>query len=795
MQGDGKSSCPRLFTASRNDARRATGAVLLAAGGIFVIQPVVADVGTEPETLEMVVVTARKREENLQQIPMAITALPKDLIEDGNFDELNEYMALVPNVSFKNDQFTSSDISIRGSSRNSNAEDPGVAVYRDGVYVGGLLTNTSTFYDVDRVEILRGPQAGLYGRNAVGGAVNIYTTKPSFDGVKGYAEGKFGNLEHGELKGAINFPLIANQLAVRISGQWVDQPRGFQRIVNLHEYADSYRNTSFRARVLFTPVDDLEFLTTVEHFKSNGAPGGMLLTAPFGSPFTIGGLTFPPTNGSTLQNMMQDRPFVQNADQTQAIQEVDWKVGPGTLTGVAGRRSTHFFNSADNDGTILDLSSVVNDDAQQSTYAEVHYASDNLRGLHIVGGANYLEESLTLNQEYTSGGLFNTDLASWFTTGQATANNFGIPVGTPISAFGFTPLGNSGGWQGYLGDSFPVRTVNEQHLKSMALFTELSYELTPALELWTNLRYTHDTKHISLAQNFDTTFFTPCPVACVQVFDALVTNGVSPVIALNTPATFTRFSPGGGVNYTFDDDMLMYAKVVTGFKAGGFNPLASSAALVPFGEETTISYELGVKTSWLQKRMTFNTAVFYQQRNHAVVMVPDPLFSSIGVSVGVNAGKINNRGVEAEFSVKPLKRLDITLVGGYLDSKFGQFVSNGVNYSGNQVPQTFKYTFTGIVRYTVPLTAALDGFGYVSYTNAWDGFTNADNARPLTLPLSIDLRAGLKGGSWKAIGYVDNLTDHRYAPYESYTPGAPETTHVGTISPGRTYGVQLSYEF
>ena len=136
------------------------GSVCFASFSAVAAVAAAADPGTT--SVDTVVVTARKRVEDVQKVPIAITVVQRTVLKDGKLNELSEILNLVPNVSFKNDQFTSSDISIRGSSRNLNAEEPGVGIVRDGVYIGGLLTNTSTLYDLDRVEVLGVPQAGLY---------------------------------------------------------------------------------------------------------------------------------------------------------------------------------------------------------------------------------------------------------------------------------------------------------------------------------------------------------------------------------------------------------------------------------------------------------------------------------------------------------------------------------------------------------------------------------------------------------------------------------------------------------
>jgi len=743
-------------------------------------------------TVEEIIITARKRSESVQDVPIAVTALSQSLVKDGNFDEITEFLELVPNVKFKPDDFLSADISIRGSSRNTNAEDPGVGINRDGVYIGGLLTSFSNFYDIGRVEILRGPQAGLYGRNAVGGALNVFMERPDHEEVNGYVDVQYGNKERLELRAAVNVPLVDDKLSVRLSGLYIDHNEGFQYIRNLDQYADAFENKSGRVRILYTPTDNLEFLTTVEYFKTDGNPTGLLFNGPNGVDRMVGPFLYTASTPDDLDNIERNIPLLQESEQVQLIQQMDWDMEYGTLTGILAYRDTTTTTSTDNDGTNFDIDRFGMDAGQDSLFAEVRLSSEDFDGFRFTVGATYLDEDLKLNQQYTSGGLFGTDLAAWYTTGLVTDNPFGIPVGTPIEAFGLTNLGDSGGWTGEIGDSFPVTSINEQTLKSFAAFVEANYQISDELEIWGNLRYTRDKKTINFGQGFGNDAF-PCPIACGEIFTTFF--GLDPVIADVGADTFTNVSPGGGINYQVNDDTLLYAKVVTGFKAGGFNNLAGKAENLPFDSEKTIAYEIGSKVQAWDNKLTVNAAAFYQKRTDAIVSIIDPDLPI--VSLGVNAGSIINKGFEVDTRILPTEELEIMLVGGYLDSEFSDFITGGEDFSGQIVPQTFKYSFSGVVRYTRPITDDYDVFGYISYSNAWDGFTNNSNLRKLASPETLDIRLGIKGEDWKVVGYVDNLTDNQYSPFEDDSPldDAPDGDHNGTFSAGRTYGIQLVYDF
>ncbi|HEX2493664.1 MAG TPA: TonB-dependent receptor [Steroidobacter sp.] len=752
--------------------------------------------GGEFVMLEEITVTATKRTENMQDVPIAISVLSQELVEQGNLDELNEFVDLIPNANFTKDSNTSNEISIRGSGRNlAEDEDPSVGIYRDGVYVGGLLFSTANFYDVAQVEVLRGPQAGLYGRNAVGGALNVVSQRPSHE-LGGSVEAQYASTQRQEYRAAVNLPVVEDTWALRVAGLYVNQDEGFDRIVNQNKYSDAVENKSARIRSLFTPNDEWEFLTTVEGLDVQGGSAlGVLgpdsdtgyLDADGVIPSPLGG-----TRPEDTDNQYRNTPEENRLKQAQAIQEVNWRTSPGTATAIVSYRDASFDLSHDEDLTNFDISSIEYDASQESTFAELRFASDDLNGFKFVTGVSYLDEDLVLNNRYRIGSNFagmldGASIANLYSTGRVDAlwsRVLGVPVGTPITALGLTP--GASGWGGYLGDTFPVQYVNEQGLESLAVFLEASYDITDRLQVWGNVRYTEDEKTINFSQDS-----TECPVACVEIFN-LFFNGLDPRVHFKTTNTFSNVSPGGGVNFKLSDDALLYAKVVTGFKAGGYNAIAGSAEEMPFDEEETVGYEVGAKTEWLDNRLIANAAVFLQKREDALVTILDPVMPIN--SLGVNAGEIENRGVELELSALPLPELQLQMALGYLDSEFKEFVAEGVDYAGNQTPRSFKYTASAIASYTQPLTDAFDLVLYASYRNGWDGYTENDNIEEMSNPEITDLRLGLQGQSWKVAGFVDNVLDNRYTTVEF---GSAYTTsrHYGIYSPGRVYGLRGEFKF
>lgn len=743
-------------------------------------------------TLGTITVVARKRTEDAQDVPDAISVLSQSVVEAGDLDEVSQFVELVPNATFTQDSETSSEISIRGSARNLADEDPSVGVYRDGVYIGGLLFSADTFYDTERVEILRGPQAGLYGRNAVGGAVNIITARPTFD-VNGYVEAQVGNKGNREVRGAFNAPIVDDVLAVRFSGLFLDQDEGFDYIVNQDTYTDAKEVGSIRGRLLFTPSPDWEFLTTVEYITSDGGQA-LLVPAPDSATGILeseGLVSIPGTSPDDTDNQFRDWPTYKNFEQFHIFQEANWTTDAGTLSGILSYRDASLELSRDDDYTNLFVSGRNYDSSQESFFSELRFATDNTSGLNFLVGLNYLDEELDLSYNNPQGGNFygalgGANLAEMFASG-VTPPQFeaiGIPTGTPIDMIGLTP--GATGLGGYLGDTFPLFFGNQQDLTSFAAFTEVTYELTSQWEVWGNARYTQDEKTIDFSQGY---IPGACPVACAEIV-AFLLDGADFEVSGTNDATFENTSLGGGINYRPTDTVLAYAKVVEGFKAGGFNPAALTLDLQAFDSEESTSYEVGLKTEWLDNRLWVNLAAFLQDREGTLVDVQDPLLEVI--ELGVNAGEIRNKGVELEVSASPIRGLRLDMAAGYLDAKFEEFDFGDDDFTGNTVPRTFKYTLSTILTYERPITEELDLFSYASYRNAWDGYTDNDNQEELSNPEVVDLRLGVTTNEgWRFIAYVDNAFDNRYTTLEI----AGARVHRGTYSPGRTYGIKIAKEF
>jgi iron complex outermembrane receptor protein len=230
---------------------------------------------------------------------------------------------------------------------------------------------------------------------------------------------------------------------------------------------------------------------------------------------------------------------------------------------------------------------------------------------------------------------------------------------------------------------------------------------------------------------------------------------------------------------------------VEGFKAGGFNPITATPELQAFDSEETIGYEAGLKWELLDGQAMLNLAAFLQKRTDALVQIDDP---NLPINtVGVNAGEIENKGVEAQVVLLPVDGLRFDLAYGYLNAEFEDFVIGDDDFTGNQVPRTYEHSFSAVATYETSLTSGLGLYTYASYNNAWNGFTDNDNLAELDNPETIDLAAGIEtAGQWRIGAFVNNAADNRYVVWERATD---LVNRRGMFAPGRTYGVQVVKSF
>jgi len=510
-------------------------AIVLLLGGISQIpmpawaqqtdEPAIADSAPPPVKdrfeQDTIVVTAQKREESLSTVPLAITAVSGEALSRMGVTDVTSLGQLAPNVNFANE--TARDavfITIRGISTNDtrNEADPTTAFHIDGAYVPRLSGANAYFFDVDRVEILRGPQGTLYGRNSTSGAVNLISRKPE-DSFGGYLEATYGNFDRFLTTGAINVPVVDDTLAVRAS--FITESRDGYRDNSLAGApGDDADDIAARLHILARPTERLTILGTYEMYRKDGV-GGVQAFLPFeGNPNPA--VVLP----SRRRFPLDTQGFRDNSTDSVRL-NADYDLGFATATYQFSYRDEKRDTLNDLDGTAVSDSTLRETFSSESTTHELRLTSNGDHNLDWIIGAFYLDEELN--------SLFNIQIPT----------NFGA-----FSRLDFDFIDR------------------DQSNESYAFFGQATYALSRNLDLTVGARYTRDDKKKPDSQQI------------IRRLDPQGPPPLQ-IISQNQSADFDKVTWRVALDYTLSDDTLLYSSIGTGYKAGGFNRGTSQQVYAP----------------------------------------------------------------------------------------------------------------------------------------------------------------------------------------------------------------------
>jgi iron complex outermembrane receptor protein len=705
------------------------------------------------DALEEIIVTARKTAENVQRVPSSINVISAHTLENKGINNLSDISALAPNLVWSDagGSTMQNRITLRGIYSNASSQgfDPGVGVYVDDVYVGNTFGFNSALLDVDRIEVLKGPQGTLFGRNTSAGAISMHTKAPSTDAASTTVDLRKGNFDLTELRGLINVPL-SQVAAFKVSAIYRDRD-GYQR--NIRDGERNLNDEHFwggRAQLLVTPTDKLELLGTVEYFKNKDHQDVLSCSA------VSGALPCPnPTRDSVFDDIAGDSGTSTKRQSFGASLRAAWQVGDGfEVTSISAFRSLKIDIDQDQDYTAGDYTRTgqhVPKDRQFSQELRVSTPRDQrLRG--VLGGYYYNEDRVT---DLT---LTLTPAAIASAGGQAVTQNF---LQTTHAAMTTTS------WAGFAQGQFDI-------------LSNLTAEL--------GVRYTRDSKDFSYQQTEN---------ALLTAFPSAVRNALFlvPFPLGSTSASFNKVTKTGSLSWRPVDNVMAYFVYSTGFKAGGFQSATNSSAynpLVPFGPENSRQLEGGVKTEWLDRRVRFNAAVFKIDYDDIQVQITDSVTKQKIVS---NFGAAESKGLELESSLLVTQGLTLD---GNLGLQRSQFTS------GSLVGRVFQYvpraTASLGANYRHDLWDGLSGLFNLSatYRSQINLNTNAPGTAtflasgPMTI---LNGRIGIaqddKG--WTVSLWGNNLTDvRRFADFRAPSAPTPPSYHITTP---RLFGIELKSTF
>ena len=713
-------------------AFRRTLALGVALAALFPLAPIAAQgVAAGASDDAEIIVSARRRDERLIDVPVAVTALSAQDIERLQAVDLSGLQGASPNLNIVQGRGSaaSANIFIRGIGQPDALQtfDPAVGVYVDGVYLSRIQGALLNLGDVERIEVLRGPQGTLYGKNTTGGAVSIVSRKPDLDTVKASGSALYGSYNQILLNGFVSAPLVGDKIALSIAAQYdkrdglVTDPRTGM------EYNDR-DSLSGRAILRAKPADSFELILSGDYTRQRNALTLGYATAPLlqTSLFPAGIKTLVPAEPYGKYDYKASTSFKngegQRLDHWGVSLTANWDLNDQfTLSSITAYRKLRPDLFIDIDASQAELGDVFVGLDQHQFSQEVQLKWDLGRFKGVVG-VFYLNENVASHQE-----AFADDL--------------------------FTFLGGPVTFTRFIDD--------EQNTKSYAAFGQATYDFTDRLALTAGLRYTHEDRRYN---RFTTT-------ASNQAFLNNVSfrfpDNLPPPLNADDTASFGAWTPMVTLSYKPTPDSLVYATASRGFKSGGFNGRANSlndltlvvngtpTLVTRFEPETVWTYEGGAKASLMGGRIKLSGAAFYSDYKNFQARVGGGVVGSTGVFPVINAGALTIWGLEFEAAVRPVPQWNLRVAAGYLNAEYDEF-----NDGRRVPPSSFSCNPTGNAitcqpAFAPPLTVTL-GTDYAIPLGSAGSLTIGGDARFVDRHfLSVDNRPGLtEPGYWLANAYV-----------------------------------------
>lgn len=703
--------------------------------------------------LEEIVVTARRRDESFQDVPVTITAFNADDIESAGIERPQDFVALTPNVTLVETQNQgTSFLTIRGISQARNSE-PSAAILVDGVLLTNPAQLTQELFDVQSIEVLKGPQGAVYGRNAIGGAILITTKEPGdeFEGRFriGYDSGPGAKAQFtggGPLGGSDTLKYQAN-LSYYDTDGYIDNPF-------LGEEADPFQDTSLRLRLFGDPNDRLrwdarlyysEVETQALYFNISTQNGGL-----------------GDANDTSLP-VRVNNPGVNDRELSQVSFKVDYDADFGTFTSITSFDSIEEILSGDQFDFLPITESFVynlgfNIDIAQSQFLDVE----------------------TVSQEFRFTSVADADVR-WIAGTYMIATDRFISTGNIVDLGGGafpvyrTPRGNFP----FDFASFPVGPqttflADSQDNFAWALFGEVAADLSDRTELSFAVRYDEDTRENT----------TLTPTAFLPTADA-TTGEVR-------KRTWDELQPRITLRYQPSDNVTLYGSLGRGFRSGGFNqtgvgsdPIAQALGVVDlFDAEVADTIEFGLKSQLADGRMSLNFSVYDTEAegSYFFVFLPDSSTQNLG-----SLGQVDYQGFEFDLAARVTDNFELYFGYGYTDSEIKKSVVP--TDIGNQAPLVTEDTVNLGGQYTVAFgSSGLEFFVRTDYQRigkTWWDPANSTVRNPVNL---LDWRLGIRGDSWSVVGWQRNFNDVAYNT--EFSPGG----FVFKAKP-RRWGVDFTKSF
>ncbi len=746
------------------------------------------------DLLEEVVVTARKRSESLQEVPLSVSAMNAEELAVNGAANIGDIQSQIPGLTAYAARGTSSTLTayIRGVGQSDPlyGVEPGVGLYLDDVYIARPQGALLEVFDVERIEVLRGPQGTLYGRNTIGGAIK-YVSKPLTNEHVGKAQVTVGDYGRKDATLSYAMPLIEDELYAKVAIASAYQDGFGENRLTGSDVSDK-QVTSGRVALQWEPSETLSIKLAADATKDTSAPrGGQRMmensweaTIPAMMALTpdavIGGLpvyyaanvdAFVAANNLSPLPVSNDRYDVDSGLQG-ARNDVNTYGGSLTvdyqLNEAWDMKSITAYRNGNSEGTIdfdmgpLPIADVYGEYTDRQLTQEFQLNYDNGGDLQAVMGLYYIDA--------TAGG----DVRNQFLLAPV------YPAGHPLNP---APADITAIIPKYSTSGGEVETL------SYSLYGEASLQMTEHLRLTFGGRYNWEKKEVTtLAQDFA---------------DADFTTVIATETDINDDETWTNFSPKLGLDYQITDDAMIYASVSRGFKSGGFNirakQVSNPESVKPYDEETVTAYEVGIKST-LFDRIILNATYFYSDYEDIQLSIFSQ--SSDGTFFGdfTNAGEGVIQGVEVEFTAALTEDFSLSGNVAFLDAEYKEYLDSGVDVSDDrEFSNTPEWTATINATYDHSFRDGSDLIARLTYSYRDDVIPTTDLSEIIAQDAydTIDATVAYTtaDGNWRFALEGRNLTDEEYRTtgYDLRSSGAPIVQ--GFYGNPRTVAFKVGYHF
>jgi iron complex outermembrane receptor protein len=789
---------------ARTGVSRAAGALFLSTALVSVVGVATAhaeEVAAKPPVateLGEVLVTARKRSENLQTTPVSASVISSVDAQEQNIRNFQDLRGVVSNLELVPQDSGGTTFTIRGIGQTSGQVnvDSKAGFYVDEMYVARQEGNQLYFYDIDSFQVLKGPQGTLFGKNTTAGAVLLTTKRPTAD-EGGYLLARLGNYRRFDTEGAVNIPL-SDTLLTRFSFR-TDNARGFIKHVLDDDRSNNVNDQSARFQVRVLPNEKLtiDLLGEYGQMKTDGST-------------TIATSCNPNAAYILDYNALHSQKL---CDSYPVLNQGNLVYGGATLTVPTSAVVTDTAHGGDATGANLTRHghrSSFNDTEVATANMRVNYELNDDVSLKSISGYRRSESSWynpTLNAPNDIYAEYDKTETDQFTqefnvTGKALDGRLNYVVGAYYSYQSTKFLQDTGpDWIDPLGYVFDASNT----FKSWAAYAQSSMKVTDKLEITVGGRYSYDKKKANSFVFFSGTCGTKPFTGYVNYFVANFIGGTANCAG----APFTgadqdhwgSFDPRAQISYAWSNSLYSYLSVTKGYNAGGFNQQLGNNALagklLPYDPEKVVSYEAGLKSEWLDRRLRANLSVFYQKYSdiQTTVLVTIAGIDTRQVQTGATA---HEQGVEGELILQPTPELTLRASGSYLDQKYDS-VRPGVAFITIDTPvdsaPKYTYSLSGNYSFHLPSDSIL-----VASLN-WRAVGKKPKCNPIGscyLPAygilggRLDFQPG-DDGPWSISVFGANLLNKTYQLNRTSGSGFG----IGTYAPGRPreFGVEVRRTF